>query len=162
MNYIIDNCSLVNLVNCNLLAHCINGLSHSFFITPIVCDKECTSECKIQVDALIASGHLSKLPFIPNVAEFIRLANDFSIDDGECESILACQSYNFALVSDDKAARRCAENLLGEKNRTGSLGLIKQLVAAGSIACAEAIKAYHEIRNTGGFIPRINPKQELC
>lgn len=161
MNYIIDNCSLVNLANCNLLTQCVIKLPHSFFITPIVCDKECTS-CKSEVDYLIATGLLSKLAFTPDVAEFVKLANDFSIDDGECESILACQFHDFALVSDDNAARKCAEQLLGVNNRTGSLGLVKQLVATGDIECAQAIAAYHEMKRAGGFLPRINPKQELC
>lgn len=161
MNYIIDNCSLVNLANCNLLTACVNHPAHSFFITPLVCDKECTS-CKEEVDALITSGHLSKLPFVPNIADFIKLGKDYSIDDGECESILACQKYDYALISDDSAARRCADKVLGTSKKTGSLGLIKQLVSVGSIACAQAIAAYHTMKNAGGFLPKIDPRSELC
>lgn len=161
MNYIIDNCSLTNLANCGLLSVCLTLLEHAFYVTPTVCDIECTT-CKTEVDSLIINGCLSKLEFTPDLPDFIRLTNQYKIDAGECESILACQLHEFAFISDDKAARDCAASILGENNKTGSLGLIRQLVANNSITCEDAINAYHSIKIAGGFMPRINPKAELC
>ena len=161
MNYIIDNCSLVNLANSNMLTLCVSNLPHAFYITPIVYNVECTT-CKPEVDHLLANGHLILLNFVPSISEFSNLATNFSIDDGECESILACQTFNYAFVSDDNAARNCAEHILGLTNRTGSLGLIKQLVASGTIICSDAITAYNTMKRAGGFLPKINPAATLC
>jgi predicted nucleic acid-binding protein len=161
MNYIIDNCSLVNLANCGLLTICVSELAHNFYVTPLVCDKECIS-CKDEVVQLIDNKFLYKLDFEPNIEDFASLSQLYAIDDGECESILACQANSYALVSDDNAARRCADVVLGSENRTGSLGLIKQLVAMGIIACSQAVVAYKTMKKSGAFLPKIDPVRELC
>ncbi|WP_157547448.1 hypothetical protein [Hymenobacter sp. DG25A] len=161
MNYIIDNCSLVNLANGGLLDVCTR-LPHKFYVTPLVYHKECTS-CKGEVANMIAAGALNLLDFEPGIEDFIDLANQFSIDDGECESILACRENGFALVSDDAAARKCANALLGVANCTGSLGLIKQLTHDELIQCNEAVTAYHVMKECGAFLPRWPaPEIYLC
>ncbi|RZK44849.1 MAG: hypothetical protein EOO61_02260 [Hymenobacter sp.] len=162
MNYILDNCSLVNLFNCGMLEKCIECLAHNFFVTPIVYHKECTT-CTFELERLVLEDRIYLLDFIPDIQEFANLGNECGIDDGECEAILACLHHGYALASDDKAARKCATKKIGQTRLIGSIGLIKQLVAIGEIECPQAVDAFNSMSVAGAFLPKGKPPNEyIC
>ncbi len=75
---------------------------------------------------------------------------------GETECILAAKSMGCAVACDDGAARRVIEREIGVTRTTGTVGLLREAVAAGLLTAQEAFVAYEQMKRLGGFLPRIS------
>lgn len=153
MRLLIDACAAINLHNCGQLALVCELPNTEIALTPIVVS-ECGLDCAAEIIALEAAGHIHFVPddeISPD--RFLELVTDHDIGDGELESIAVCETTDRAFCTDDAAARRLANNLLGTPKAMGSLRLLKFAVEASLLKCTEAFAGYNQMRDSGGFLP---------
>jgi len=108
------------------------------------------------LEAAIASGKLRSLDdsSLP-AGRFLALLARYRLGDGETECLVFGEAHQLIVVTDDAAARRAVENLLGAGKLTGSLGLLRRAVVAGLINHVDAMARYERMKATGGFLPDI-------
>ncbi|MCW2370749.1 hypothetical protein [Sphingobium sp. B11D3D] len=158
---LIDACAAINLFNCGKLAVVCELPDTEVALSPIVVS-ECGLDCAAEIISLQAAGLIHFVPddeISPD--RFLELVTDHDIGDGELESISVCEATDRAFCTDDAAARRLANNLLGDARVMGSLRLLKFSVEASLLVCTDAFAGYRKMRECGGFLPDV-PSDFFC
>lgn len=152
MLHVPDACALFNLHNGGVLE-----IALSLADCPFLLGKAVYGEARSiaeELDRLIA---LEKLTWVDDAAipasEFLRLKEELDLGDGETECLAAALHLDCKLVFDDMAARRAGFELIGEARVTGSIGVLRACVSAGSLARDGAYEAYGLMKALGGFLP---------
>lgn len=154
MIIIIDACTLINLVNGEVLSHILHLPKTRFLISGIVVGESKT--VALVVKEAIAAGLLGVVnEDLISMSEFTNAKDEWSLGDGETECILAAVRTPCHIACDDSAARKCAKYQLGPARVTGSIGLLQMAVRARVLSPVEAMAAYINMRKHGGFLPEL-------
>lgn len=153
---IIDASSLINLDNGGVLNALIEG--GKFVFGPAV---EAEVGDALADAALQAGAKLLDDSVIPaSVARSIAMK--FELGDGEMECLTFCEfDPELRMCSDDAAARRAANIRFGPGRVVGTIGLLREAVAAGILSCATAKTGYAKMLDAGAYIPR-NLDSSIC
>lgn len=155
MRLLIDACAAINLYNCDRLADVCQLPDTEIEVSPIVLS-ECGVDCAGIILQLEAAGLLK---FVPDAEispdRFLELVAVHDIGDGELEAIAVCEVTGGSFCTDDGAARRLAADLLGAHRVMGSIRLLKFAVEASLLKCTDAFSGYLEMRQRGGFLPKL-------
>lgn len=155
MLYVPDACVLLNLHHGGVLGTSL-ALSNCTFVV----GKAVYGEAKTltaELDQLFQAGDLTWIDdtAIP-ASEFLNLKERFDLGDGETECLAAALHLDCRLVFDDAAARRAGVELVGQDRVTGSIGLLRSCVGAGSLTRADGYAAYQLMKAVGAFLPEMS------
>ena len=152
MIHVPDACALFNLHNGGVLEAAISLANCPFLIGKAVYGE--ARSIAEELDRMVAED---KLGWIDDAAipasEFLRLKEELDLGDGETECLASALHIECKLVFDDIAARRAGIVLIGEPRVTGSIGMLRACVAAGTLGRDNAYEAYELMRTMGGFLP---------
>lgn len=152
---ILDACTLINLVNGEVLALVLELPNDEFLVSPMVRDE--SSSIAQAVDHAVESGRLSYVDdeIIP-ANEFAQAKREMRLGNGETECILAAERLGCHIACDDQQARQRAGERLRDTGRvTGSIGLLRRLCATNLMVPEQALAAYNLMRSRGGYLPVI-------
>ena len=152
MIVVVDASTLINLANGEVLSKVLQLPGFFFHVSSVV--RRESKTIAEAIDAAVASGCLILVDdSLISVSEFKRAKRELKLDDGETECILAAQALGCVVASDDKAARKCICDILGEDRLSGSIRLLRCAIAHGLINRKQAFDAYLLMRERGGFLP---------
>jgi predicted nucleic acid-binding protein len=148
---VLDASSAINCVNGDALDLVLSIPDLVLGVGPIV-----RGECVGVVERAIGSGRLKVLDEgnLP-AGRFLDLLARYRLGEGETECMLFGETHGLVVVTDDRAARKAASELLGSDRVTGSLGLLRRGVASGLVSAEGAIARYQKMKAMGGFLPDI-------
>lgn len=153
---ILDASTLINLVNGEVLRVVASLPGHQFQVSAVV-----RGESKTVAQALEAAVEVGALSWVDDsmitAAQFAKAKAEWQLDDGETECILAAEAIGCSVASDDLAARKIVLARMGEARLSGSIGLLRLAVVAGSLTPAQAYDAYRLMVARGGFLPELAP-----
>ncbi|MEQ8364030.1 MAG: hypothetical protein RH948_14255 [Cyclobacteriaceae bacterium] len=152
-NIVLDTCCIFNLINGKTLNEVLL-LPLNFYVGQIVYS-ECTTQPCYELDDLLKSGKIKLLADVP-VELFAKFNTKYQLGDGETECLVIGKIHNYVIGSDDKKARSCIIDELGESSLTGSIGLLKELKMKAIMACDKIFDSFTEMQKSGGFLPRIS------
>jgi len=157
--YVPDACALLNLHHGGVLERALVLPECSFALGKAVYGEAKT--LTEELDRLLGLGMVTLLDDaqIP-AAEFLRIKEEYDLGDGETECLAAAIHLECRLVFDDAAARKVGIELLGQERITGTIGLLRMCVAAGSLIAVDAYAAYRLMRAVGAFLPEM-PIEEM-
>jgi len=89
---------------------------------------------------------------------FLQIQSECILGPGETECITLAEHVSGAICCDDGKGRRVGSDILGAAHVTGSIGLLRNLVACGECSAGEAYAAYLLMIEGGGFLPRLEPE----
>lgn len=152
---ILDASTLLNLANGEVLSTVLRLPSVTFQVSAVVRDESRT--IRDAIDAAVEAGHLELVDDkLISVVRFLRAKDEWNLDNGETECILAATAIGCSVACDDKNARKVITKALGEEHLTGSIGLLREAVKAGLLTQSNAYAAYQLMRKRGGFLPEIS------
>jgi predicted nucleic acid-binding protein len=153
---VLDTSVLVNCSNGGVLGILFKLLNRTFVIPPAVATEFEAGD----IAALQEAGSSGRVTILNDAdvpgALYLRLLHDWGLGEGETECISYAWQTDAAFASDDRLARRRATELLGGDRVSGTLGLLKEAVAASLITKGDAHAAYRQMRVSGGFLPEIS------
>jgi predicted nucleic acid-binding protein len=152
---ILDACTLINLVNGEVLAMVLGLPDDEFLVSPMVRDE--SSSIAQAVDHAVQSGRLGYVDddIIP-ANEFARAKREMRLGNGETECILAAERLGCHIACDDHQARLRATERLHDADRvTGSIGLLRRLCGANLMTPEQVLAAYNLMRSRGGYLPAL-------
>ena len=88
--------------------------------------------------------------------DFENALVNWGLGPGETECILAAKVLGSMVACDDGAARQVIEREIGAPRRTGTVGLLRQAIAAGFLTPEAAFVAYQQMKTRGGFLPHLS------
>jgi predicted nucleic acid-binding protein len=146
-----DACSLINLVNGEVLDRVLTLPQRSWFVGNIVLD-ECAP--LPELDEAILKGSIISLDDADiDADDFLNLLDLYNLGDGETECIAYAIKFGYVVSTDDRKTRGVIERDLGKHQRIGSIGLLTESVAAAIITPDEAKAAYKRMLTAGAFLP---------
>jgi predicted nucleic acid-binding protein len=150
---VLDACTLINLVNGEVLDRVLDLPDCQFLVSPIV--REELPSVAEAVDHAVESGRLSFVDDeIISAREFAAAKQVMHLGNGETECILAAEKLECHVACDDRQARQKAKDRLGDPNRViGSIGLLRMLYGAELLTQEQAFVAYGLMRDRGGYLP---------
>jgi predicted nucleic acid-binding protein len=156
MNVLMDACSVINLSNAECLDK-VAALNNYRMVLPPAVVGECNSGAATEIINLHSDGLIDFIDedLVP-VDRFFYLLDQFSLGAGETECMALAEIGNELICCDDRRARQCASQLLGEHRLMGSLRLLKFGVVEGLFSVPDALKFYDNMINCGGFLPFID------
>jgi predicted nucleic acid-binding protein len=151
---ILDASTLINLVNGGVLSQVLSLPGQAFQVSSVVRGE--SRSIARAIDSAVASQAISLVnDSLITASEYAIAKIEMNLGDGETECILAAQKTGAVVATDDRAARIKAGERLGAQNVSGSIGLLKMAVAAGSLSSQEAYDAYQLMKQRGGFLPDV-------
>ena len=157
MNVVLDACSIINLINGNLLQKVILLPSYKYFIGELLFEQELLNNIqKIKIQACIDNKNIMLLNSIITLSEFNTLKSLYDLGLGETECIALCKRFDYHISTDDLKARYSAEKELGKEKVIGSLYFLKKLKETGITSTEESYKSYLSMKKAGGFLPKID------
>jgi len=156
MQIYLDTCTLLNLINGEVLQHVLAFQDATFFVSREV-ERESESEREL-IRFLVNEGLLE---FADDALISFDLLNDkrveWGLGIGECETILVAAQSNGIVACDDSKARNRIEIELGNNRLTGSLGFLQKLVYDSVLSQEDAYNAYLRMRANDGFLMCVTP-----
>lgn len=152
---IIDACSLINLVNGDMLG-IVLALPHHFYCLGSIVLSEAESASS-QVEDQIAAGKLECLkPSEISAQLYLQNLSQFELGQGETECITYALTGEYCVCTDDMKARNVIQQLIGKKRLTGTPALMIEAVKQRLLSPQEANDAYAIMIAAGGFLPPLN------
>ncbi len=159
---VLDSCTLINLINANVLMRVCSLNDYSFFIGELVYEECCeVDEQKVIIDTFIDTRKITILKNKISISEFKDIKNSYSLGNGESESIALAKKFNYVVATDDSKARNSAMKEVGRTKLCGSIFLLRELVQRGIVTCVEAQSLQNKMKSLGGFLPKVDPNY-LC
>lgn len=153
MIVVLDASTLINLDHGDVLAEILSLPGRTFQISP-----EVQRESRTVAKALKAAVQRGDLEWVDDTAidatEYEDSLAVWELGPGETECILAAKAMNCSVACDDGAARKVIQREIGVARMTGTLGLLREAVAAGVLTMAQAFEAYEKMKRLGGFLPK--------
>lgn len=163
MNIILDSCSIVNLINGGCLDKILTLPGFKFYVGDILIENELLNSFqKSLILTAIQKCLITNLNDDIPISIFSSYNQKFNLGIGETECIIRCKKNDFTICTDDKKARKCAKEELGQQNVIGSLHLLKLCVSHKLMSCEDAIASYEAMQNKGGFLPKKLDKKYFC
>jgi len=151
---VLDASTLINLANGEVFANVISLPGRSFQVSPVV-----LSESRTVAKAIRAAVKCGDISWVDDNAidaqEFEDALDEWGLGPGETECILAAKALECSVACDDGAARRVIKREIGQARMTGTVGLLREAVAAGLLTAQEAFDAYQQMKRLGGYLPRL-------
>lgn len=150
---ILDTCTLINLVNGEVLPQVLILPNYQFLVSPMVRDE--SSSIAQAVDYAVSTGQLGFVDDnVFSANEFAAAKQAMRLGNGETECILAAERLECLVACDDQQARRKAAERLGKPERViGCIRLLRLLVDSHVLSSEQAFVAYQLMRDRGGFLP---------
>ncbi|WP_420578352.1 hypothetical protein [Ekhidna sp.] len=162
MDVILDNCSLINIINGDILEEVLNLEGINFHIGPIVYDEFTQYKDGSILDEMISKGLLSRVgEDVVTIEEYRSMLDKYGLGDGETECLCISRKFGYRMASDDKKARSSGIKEIGRNRVIGSIFLLKRLVEKNVFNCSEAFERYVFMKVSGGFLPDYK-KDEFC
>ena len=114
------------------------------------------------LDECLVEGSISLFDKELDIEAIDNMFTTYDLGDGETETLVICNEYNFQMCCDDKSARNMAETEIGSSNTMGSLRLLKYAVDENIIFCTQAYDAYNNMITNGGFLPKSIDHHFFC
>lgn len=154
MTVVLDASTLINLANGEVFAKIVSLPGRSFQVSPVV-----LRESRTVGKAIRAAVKRGDIEWVDDDAidaqEFEDALEEWGLGPGETECILAAKALGCAVACDDGAARQVILLELGQPRMTGTVGLLREAVAAGLLTAQQAFDAYQEMKRLGGYLPRL-------
>ncbi len=155
MIVVLDASTLINLDNGDVLAEVLSLPGLSFQISP-----EVLRESRTVTKAIKAAVKRGDLAWVDDTAidaeEYEGALSVWDLGPGETECILAAKTLGCSVACDDGAARKVIEREIGLLRMTGTIGLLRKAIAAGTLTADEAFTAYQHMKRQGGFLPELS------
>jgi predicted nucleic acid-binding protein len=156
MEIILDACTIINLINGEVLQEISLISNHTIYICDNILEEEILDSAqKLFIEALIIKGHVKLLESDVTLAEFTSLSSRYNLGFGELECLALCKKHFFHIATDDANARKFAKAELGTEKVIGSLYLIRDAVRNLALNEQEAKNAFKMMKIKGGFLPNI-------
>jgi hypothetical protein len=157
MEIILDACSIINLINGDIIEHVLKLPDFNFYVGEDLLEEELlNSEQKTVIEQLLQSGILNVVDYSVSIAEYNEIRMRFGLGYGETICIAQCRALNFFMLTDDRKAKICAKQELDNSRVFGSLYIIRQLFRAELISCDAALESFVKMRSRGGFLPNMD------
>jgi predicted nucleic acid-binding protein len=158
MNIILDACTIINLLNGQVLQDILSIPQIGIYIGDNFVDKEISLNLsqKIIVESLIDAQKIVLLESDITLSEFTQLKKRYDLGNGETECIALCKKHGYYVATDDWKARNAAAIELGDSKVIGSLFLLRETVRKKIISCSTAKQSYLLMKQRGGFLPKID------
>lgn len=154
MIVVLDASTLINLDNGEVFATVVALPGHSFQVSAEVL-RESRTVAKAIKEA-VERGHIRLVDDSTiDAQDFEDALAEWQLGPGETECILAAKATGCAVACDDGAARKVIEREIGAFRMTGTVGLVRDAVAAGLMTADAAFEAYRRMKRLGGFLPRL-------
>jgi len=151
---VLDASTLINLANGEVFAKIVSLPGRSFQVSPVV-----LRESRTVGKAIRAAVKRGDIEWVDDDAidaqEFEDALEEWGLGPGDTECILAAKALGCAVACDDGAARQVILLELGQPRMTGTVGLLREAVAAGLLTAQQAFDAYQEMKRLGGYLPRL-------
>jgi predicted nucleic acid-binding protein len=153
---VLDASTLINLDNGGVFAIVVSVPGRSFQVSAEVLRESRTVARAIR--NAVEGGHVHLVDDSAiDAQDFKDALADWELGPGETECILAAKALGCAVACDDGAARRVIEREIGVSRMTGTVGLLREVIAAGLMTSEAAFEAYQQMKRLGGFLPRLTP-----
>ena len=156
MRIILDASSAINLHRSGLLELVMQLTAVGFvFHVGFIVIGEC-ADMREWLDEQASKGLLAVIPddaLTPD--EFAAFLSLYELGSGETECIALAKKLDLSVCTDDKAARRAAEEQLGKDRVIGSLRLLRECVCQGLLTPEAACAGYETMRASGAFLPSV-------
>jgi predicted nucleic acid-binding protein len=149
---ILDASTLINLANGEVFATVASLPGRSFKVSDVVRQESKTVGLAIQ--AAIKRGDIAWVDAdLIDAGQYGDALDLWGLGPGETECILAAQMLDCFVACDDGAARKVIKQKSVGVQLTGSIGLLRDAVAAGFLSSAHAFEAYELMKVRGGYLP---------
>lgn len=155
---IIDTCSAVGLDNAGVLHEVLRLPGRDWVVGPLVLDEANKDGASIpSLDTAISQGLISVYDGDEIGADkFLDALDSFRLGPGETECLVYAEEFGLHVCSDDGPARRTIASQIGDARVTGSIGLLKELVANAVLSPSEAFDAYERMVTSGSYLPKLD------
>jgi len=149
---VLDASTLINLDNGDALAKVLSIPGRSFQVST-----EVLRESRTVAAAIKAAVEQGQLALVDDSAidanEYEDAIEKWQLGPGETECILAARSLGCSVACDDGAARKVIRREIGVGRLTGTVGLLRDAIAAGLTTAEAAFESYQQMKRSGGFLP---------
>ena len=154
MTVVLDASTLINLANGEVLASVLSLRGRKFQVSQVVLSESRT--VAIAIREAVRRGDLEWVHDEAIDADDFELAlEEWGLGPGETECLLAAKSLGCSVACDDGAARTRIEREIGAARMTGTVGLLRDAVAAGILTPEAAFGAYQQMKRLGGYLPHL-------
>jgi predicted nucleic acid-binding protein len=151
---VLDASTLINLANGEVFATVVSLPGRSFQVSAVVLRESRTVARAIRT--AVKRGDIALVDDNAIDAEdFENALADWGLGPGETECILAAKALGSSVACDDGAARAVIEREIGAARRTGTVGLLRDAIAAGLLTPGAAFAAYQQMKHLGGYLPHL-------
>jgi predicted nucleic acid-binding protein len=151
---VLDASTLINLANGEVFAKVISLPARSFRVSAAV-----KNESRTVARAIAVAVKCGDIEWVDDTAidlhDFQAALDTWGLGAGETECILAAKLLGCSVACDDGEARKIIQRELGVAKLTGSMGLLREAVAAGLLTSEEAFSSYELMRARGGYLPKL-------
>lgn len=127
---------------------------------PITLGPQVLRECRSIETALQKLRSEGQADFLSDdelsFGRYMDLLTCYKLGPGETECVVIAETTGCRICCDDLKARRMIAAELGDARLTGTLGLLREAVAAGVIDEEQARTAYATMIARGAFLPEFN------
>lgn len=121
MEIVLDACSIINLINGDVLQKVILLNDKRFYVGEYLYDEEILDiSQKLKVQTLVQNSCITLLQSTITLTQFSILKNKYDLGNGETECIAICKNTGYFIATDDKKARSNASTELGGAKVIGS------------------------------------------
>jgi predicted nucleic acid-binding protein len=151
---VLDASTLINLDNGDVFDIVLSLPGHRFQISAEVL-RESQTVAKAIKEA-VRRGLVELVDdSVIDAQDFEDALADWELGPGETECILAAKSLGCTVACDDGAARKVIEREIGVSRMTGTVGLLREVIAARLTTSEAAFQAYQQMKGRGGFLPHL-------
>lgn len=152
MIVVLDASTLINLDNGEAFAQVLSIPGRSFQVSAEVLRESRT--VAIAIKTAVQQGQIALVDDNAiDAAEYEDAIAEWQLGPGETECILAAKSLGCSVACDDGAARKVIRREIGVERLTGTVGLLRDAIAAGVMTAEAAFESYQQMKRRGGFLP---------
>lgn len=152
MIVVLDASTLINLDNGEAFAQVVSIPGRSFQVSA-----EVLRESRTVAVAIKAAMQQGQIALVDDSAidadDYEDAIAAWQLGPGETECILAAKSLGCSVACDDGAARKVIKREIGVGRLTGTVGLLRDAIAAGLTTPEAAFESYQQMKRRGGFLP---------
>lgn len=152
MIVVLDASTLINLDNGEAFAQVLSIPGRSFQVSAEVLRESRT--VAVAIKTAVQQGQIALVDDNAiDAAEYEDAIAEWQLGPGETECILAAKSLGCSVACDDGAARKVIRREIGVERLTGTVGLLRDAIAAGLTTAEAAFESYQQMKRRGGFLP---------
>lgn len=152
MIVVLDASTLINLDNGEAFAQVLSIPGRSFQVSAEVLRESRT--VAVAIKTAVQQGQIALVDDNAiDAAEYEDAIAEWQLGPGETECILAAKSLECSVACDDGAARKVIRREIGVERLTGTVGLLRDAIAAGLMTAEAAFESYQQMKRRGGFLP---------